>query len=431
MPAPYDYTLNLPDPTQSMMQGVQSAMGISNMLTQKKMVDQQILDAEEARKARLQLQADLAKMSQNPTPSAVSSLMLRYPQLSENLKRGYDVLDAKQKETRVDEASRVYAALRAGKPDIAIEQLVDYAGAYRNSGMEKEAKVLEDHAELIRLNPKTAETSVGLFLAASMGPEKFTEAFTKLEAERRSSALEPSTLSEAQSKAHTAAVEAKFAESVAVTDLQKKGWDITKIQEDIKIAKENAKIAAANAAIAREGNAIKREENKLKLQEMILKRDELVRTKASDLESARTTMDNMLDTADRILATPFGIVGSAAGPVSSKMPTMSQDTADFEELVTTLGSQAFMAQIPAMRGLGSLTEAEGAKLQSSLQNLSLRQSPERLLENVRNAQRLILKARKNMAAKHGVPDTIPDTPNAFADEGEIGQLLRKYYGPGK
>ncbi|MCY1183802.1 hypothetical protein D9M73_244500 [compost metagenome] len=63
-----------------------------------------------------------------------------------------------------------------------------------------------------------------------------------------------------------------------------------------------------------------------------------------------------------------------------------------------------------MKGLGALTEAEGAKLQSSLANLSLRQSPAKILENVREAQRLMLKARSNLSDKYGVPDTIPDRP---------------------
>jgi polysaccharide pyruvyl transferase WcaK-like protein len=233
-------------------------------------------------------------------------------------------------------------------------------------------------------------------------------------------------LTESQAKAQKAAVEAKFAESGAVLDLQKKGWDITKIQEDIKIAKQNASIAAMNAQIAREGNQIKREENQLKLADMVQKRDSAVREKAADLESARTNMDNMLNTADRILKTPIGVIGSAAGPVSSRMPTLIQDTADFEALVDTLGSQAFLSQIPNIKGLGSLSNDEGKKLQASLQNFSLSQSPERLLENVREAQRLIMKARKNMTARSGLPETIPDTPAVSTSGSDIDALVKKY-----
>jgi hypothetical protein len=108
------------------------------------------------------------------------------------------------------------------------------------------------------------------------------------------------------------------------------------------------------------------------------------------------------------------------------MPTLSEDTSDFESLVETLGSQAFMAQIPNIKGMGALSNAEGEKLQAALQNFNLKQSPKRLMENVREAQRLILKARKNVAARYGMPDKVPGTPEAAPTAGEIDALLKKY-----
>ena len=428
MAQPFNYMLNVPDPTQSVMGGVQNALNISNMMSQRNLAEQKALELQTAREKQAQMDSDLGALSQNPTPSALASMMVKYPSLSENFKKTYDVLSSEQKDSRIKQASQVYAAMQAGKPEVAQQLLLEQAAAARNAGMEQDAKAAETVAELVKLNPATAETSTGLLLASAMGPDKFAETFTKLQGERREAELQPSKLTESQAKAQKAAVEAKFAESGAALDLQKKGWDITKIQEDIKIARQNAGIAAMNAQIAREGNQIKREENQLKLRDMIDKRDEAVRTKAADLESARTNMDNMLNTADRILKTPVGVVGSAAGPVSSRMPTLSQDTADFEALVETLGSQSFMAQIPNIKGMGALSNAEGEKLQAALQNFSLRQSPGRLLENVREAQRLVMKARKNMTARSGLPETIPDTPDVRTSGGDIDALVKKYTG---
>lgn len=426
MPAPYNYMLNLPDPTQSVMGGVQSAMAISNLQNQKQLQDLKLAEAQKAAEQQAALQADLGRVASNPTPSALASIMVKYPQLSEQFKRTYDVLNTEQQQSRLGQATQVYTALQAGKPEIAQQLLTDQATAYRNSGMEREAKTLEDLGQLIKTSPETAKTSTGLFLASAMGPDKFTETFTKLQTEQRAAEKAPYELTEAQAKAQKAAVDAKFAESNAALDLQKKGWDITKIQEDIKIAKENSRIAALNATISREGNALKKQELGLKLEEMVQKRDEAVRTKAADVESARSNMDNMLNTADRILKTPIGVVESAAGPISSRMPTLSEDTADFEALVDTLGSQAFLAQIPNIKGMGALSNAEGEKLQAALQNFNLKQSPKRLMENVREAQRLILKARKNVAERYGVPEKVPDTPAASPGASEIDALLKKY-----
>ena len=419
MPEPYNYAINIPDPTQSVMSGIQGALGVASM--QAKVAEQQ-----RAAEQQAALQADLGSVARNPTPSALASIMVKYPQLSEQFKRTYDVLNTDQQQSRLGQATQVYSALQAGKPEVAQQLLTDQAAAYRNSGLEKEAKTLEDLGMLIKTSPETAKTSTGLFLASTMGPEKFTETFTKLQTEQRAAEKAPSELSEQQAKAQKAAVDAKFAESQAVLDLQKKGWDITKIQEDIKIAKENARIAALNAQIAREGNQLKRQEMDLKLEEMKQKRDEAVRAKVADVEAARSNMDNMLNTADRILKTPIGVVESATGPISSRLPTASQDTADFESLVETLGSQAFMAQIPNIKGMGALSNAEGEKLQAALQNFNLKQSPKRLMENVREAQRLILKARKNVAERAGVPERVPDTPEAAPSAGEIDALLKKY-----
>ena len=428
MAQPFNYMLNVPDPTQSVMGGVQNALNIGNMVSQRNLAEQKALELQTAREKQAQMDSDLGALSQNPTPSALASMMVKYPSLSENFKKTYDVLSSEQKDSRVKQASQVYAAMQAGKPEVAQQLLLEQAAAARNAGMEQDAQAAETVAELVKLNPATAETSTGLLLASAMGPDKFAETFTKLQGERREAELQPSKLTESQAKAQKAAVEAKFAESGAALDLQKKGWDITKIQEDIKISKQNAGIAALNAQISREGNQIKREENQLKLQELVQKRDEAVRTKAADLESARTNMDNMLNTADRILKTPIGVIGSAAGPVSSRMPTLSQDTADFEALVETLGSQSFLAQIPNIKGMGALSNAEGEKLQAALQNFSLRQSPERLLENVKEAQRLVMKARKNMTARSGLPETIPDTPDVRTSGGDIDALVKKYTG---
>lgn len=437
MAQPFNYMLNVPDPTQSVMGGVQNALNIGNMMSQRNLAEQKALDLQKAREAQDQMNADLGTLSKNPTPSALASMMVKYPSLSENFKRTYDVLSTEQKDSRLGQATQVYAALQSNKPEVAQQLLTEQAAAYRNSGQEREAKTLEDLGMLIKTSPETAKTSTGLFLASAMGPDKFTETFTKLQGEQRDAEMQPSKLSESQAKAQKAAVEAKFAESGAVLDLQKKGWDITKVQEDIKVAKQNASIAALNAQISRENsirstgvasqaNQLKMQENQLKLRDMIDKRDETVRTKAADLESARSNMDNMLNTADRILKTPLDVIGSAAGPVSSRMPTLSQDTADFEALVETLGSQSFLAQIPNIKGMGALSNAEGEKLQAALQNFSLKQSPERLLENVREAQRLITKGRKNLTLKSGLPETIPDTPAVSTSGGDIDALVKKY-----
>jgi hypothetical protein len=128
------------------------------------------------------------------------------------------------------------------------------------------------------------------------------------------------------------------------------------------------------------------------------------------------------------LQTPIGIVEDATGPVESRLPTFDQDTADFESLMENIEAQAFLSQIPNLKGMGALSDAEGKKVTAALQSLNLKQSPKRLMENVREAQRLLMKARENIANRYGVPQTIPDTPAVETSPEDIETLLQKYGG---
>lgn len=425
---PNNYMLNIPDPTQSVMQGVQTGLGLVDVM-QKQKANEAALALKQAEQARtLQMNQDIGLITQNPTPAGISSLMVKYPQMSEQFKRTYDVLNTEQQKAHVNTSSQVYAALNADKPEVAQQVLADKALAYRNAGDEETAKGYDVFAGLIKESPNLAKTTAGMFLANAMGGDKFTETFSKLEGERRESALEPSKLTEAQAKAAKEATAAKFAESQAALDLQKKGWDIKKIQEDINIAKLNSKIAAANAQFAREDNAIKRDRLTMDLDKFNRERNDYVNTKVADVESARMNMDNMLNQADRILKVPNVVMRAAMGGIDASLPTYQADVLDFERQLETLGAQAFLAQIPNIKGMGALSNAEGDKLQAALQNFHLKQSPEQLTKNIQEAQRLILKARGNITTRYGVPETIPDTPAASTSPQEIDALLKQYGG---
>jgi len=231
-----------------------------------------------------------------------------------------------------------------------------------------------------------------------------------------------------KSDAESARIKAKYAEPDAVIDLQTKGWNIKKLESDIISARESNRIAAMNAATNREGNALKRQEMQLKLQEEKGKIQEKFNAKVSEVESARSNIDNLLNTADKIVNTSDSVKKAALGPVDSRFPTMQTDVADFEALIENLDAQAFLAQVPQMKGLGALSENEGKKLAAALQSFNMKQSPEQFTSNAKEAQRFILKARKTLADKYGVPDTVPDTPAAKASGADIDALLKKYGG---
>ena len=419
---PIDYSTDVQTPFQAAVQGYQVGAAMRDDQVKRQ-------QAETARQQQMQMQQDLAGLYANPTPRAIAQMSLKYPQFSEQFKRSSDMLTEDQRRTQMASATPIYAAVLGGNNDLAVTKVRELADAMDNSGQGEDAKHTRVIADLIEKSPETAKIAVGSWLSSLMGPDKFADTFGKLGAERRAEDLQPGQVrrgeaeaDKAAADAETAKVAAKYADQATVMDLQKKGWDIRKIVSDIEIDKQQARIAAMNAATAREGNALKREELQLKVQEARQKLDDKIREKVNAAEAGATSIDNMLNTIERIKKNPAlnAVVGSIEGgkfypqTLAGMLPgTASADErADAMALIETLGSQAFVAQIPNIKGTGALSDAEGKKLQSALTNLSREQSEKQFRENLDEAMRLLTKGRETLSRSTGVPLGKPDTPAA-------------------
>jgi hypothetical protein len=360
------------------------------------------------------------------------------PKQNEMVRQTWEARTKAQQQQELDFLRKYGASLFTGSPEIAAKFAKERAEGYRNRGEETDADALDALANIATVDQNAAKLAVAKWATTLPGGKELIEAWKTVREEGRQEELQPSAVKKAASEAESAAVAAKFAESKAVAELALSEARINGLASDEQIKRQNVAIAAMNARTAAEGNALKRQELQQRLDELQSKRDSTIREKNADLEAARGNIDNMLNTADRVINTPMSVVGSAAGPISARIPTMAQSTADFESLVETLGSQSFLAQIPNIKGMGQLSNAEGEKLQAALQNFSLKQSPEQLMRNVREAQRLLLKARQNIEARYGAAPSVPDTPAARSAAPRPGtqtpqsvdELVRRYGGGG-
>ena len=383
---------------------------------------------------------DLQAVLDNPSMKAFNDFSLKYPQQREAVKDVASRFTQEQQDAEFNIGRDVAVALENKNPDVALNILNQTIEARKKSNLpttvyDQIQQILSNTDDPDRIKKAQAQTNFSLTL---LNPEKFGKVVESLEKQR----LSPSVLKEsiakadkavadattaqatatsapekakadaalATAQAQKAEVEAEFARANAVLEVQKKGVDIRKTEADILINKENARIAALNAAIARETNTLKRQELQQKIDEAKEKRDQTDREQQATLANQSADIDNFINTATRIKQTPRDIINAATGPIASRLPTTNQGVADFEALVETLGSQAFLAQIPKIKGTGNLTEKEGDKLQASLQNLSLKQSPDRLLANVDEAVRLLEKARVTITARTGLPTVPSDVP---------------------
>lgn len=407
MPQAYNYLpQGQPDITQEFVQGLQ----LSNAL-------QQMRDAEQY---KTDLQAALA----GNDPAAFIQLSAKYPQQGAQLKQAYSMLGEEQRKAELNATQQIWYAVNSQRPDVALDIIGKQAEAMKNSGKDP-SKILA-LGQAIQRDPQRAGQSLSMLLS-TVAPKDFAETYSKLQENRRKEEEFPTDLEQKRANllktgaetdktradAITAAAKSRFAESEAAMDLAKKGWDITKIQEDIGIAKENSRIAALHADIAREGNEIRKQDLQLKLNEFNQKRDKDLRERVADVTAARGNIDNMLNTTERILKNPS--LNSVLGSIEGRMPAVfSDEAADAIALIETLGSQVFLSQIPSIKGTGALSNAEGDKLQAALQNLSRKQSEGQFRTNLGESLRLMLKARENLKTRYGVPDTMPDVPAASA-----------------
>jgi len=369
---------------------------------------------------RKQYATDLQAAFDAKTPEAFASLSAKYPTQREAFKQSWEILNQDQKDSQFRVGVQAFGALRSGKTDVAAQLLDEQIAAATN------AKQPVDNLKMLRTAldtaPEQVQNQLGLALS-SIDPKKWSDMTTEL----RNAEKAPSELTEAQAKAKKAAVESQFAESNAVLDLKKKGWEISQIEESIGIQKENNRIAALNAAASKESNELKRKELEQRAADAKTARDEKVQALAADLEASRNVSDNMLSTVSRIKLTPVDVVGRATGTIqgSSLMPTISQDVADFEELVSTLRSQAFLTQAQQLKGQGALSENEGKKLEAALQNLSLRQSSTQFLDNVTEIERLVKKGRETLTKRYGLPAVAPDL-SPLANRPMVGTVVQGF-----
>jgi hypothetical protein len=179
---PMNYMLDVQKPFDGALQGIQAGLDVSNAMDQSAARQQELQQKQDALAQHQQMQGDLAKLSQNPNPSAhdFASITTKYPSLAEHFKNTWSMLNTDQQQAKLNHTSQVYAALSAGKPEIASKLLADQALALRNSGKEDEAKASDTLSQLITMSPETAKTSAGLMLASVLGPEKFSSTFSTL-----------------------------------------------------------------------------------------------------------------------------------------------------------------------------------------------------------------------------------------------------------
>jgi len=143
-------------------------------------------------------------------------------------------------------------------------------------------------------------------------------------------------------------------------------------------------------------------ELKLKQQQL---NDNIARATQDRDAEGQTALANNEDLTNAVLElqnTPYNVVAQAHGPVDSVIPTYRDRVANYEALVDVIKSKTFLNQIQNLvgKGAGSLSDAEGAKLEGSLRSLSLKQTPEQMFKGLAEMLPLLSKANSILKTRY-------------------------------
>lgn len=260
-----DYNIDVKNPFISALEGFQTAQKMQAMRAQSEQIQ-----AAQQRKA--EMQAALGQFAaRDRTPEEYQRLMQLFPEIADQVKISLQSLNDQQKENKINQLLPVYAALRSGNVEQSKKLLDENIAAARNSGMENEAKMMEQIKSNLDLGPegvKGAEISASIFLNAA-DPERFktvNEAMKLQGEERRMEQMQPGELKKQQAELIKSGVDAGLTEQQALKTAA----------ETKKLGVETQKTLMEMAALEKQGGIPK---EKLFDLEMNMRKDITSRTK--------------------------------------------------------------------------------------------------------------------------------------------------------
>lgn len=414
---PINYMASLPQP--DFARDIQSGLLLGGALRERQ--DARIAQ-EKAQIAAQQYNTDVTAAISNPTPQAFSALALKYPQQREAIKQAWEGLDEGERKSQGEAMAQSYSALLSGKPEVAKEVIQGRIEARKNSGMDTASE--ENILKILDADPRQAQAALGFILSHTTDPAKFAENFGKIGTEQRAQEEAPAELrrklaqaGEAESVQAIKAAEAKTAPQKFALELESKGWDIKKLQEDVRASKEGTRLRAMEVALSRENNDIKRQELQQKIDEAAGKQTEKLREKVANAETelasvtdAQGLIGEILDDKDTLLAATG--LGAFRGAIpGTKARTMA---GKLEQLQNQLAA----TNLDKLKG--PMSDKDILFVKRIAANLDRYQDEDLFVKELGKVQDILTRTEEKVRSKYGMPKSRPaPSPQPGADQREI------------
>jgi hypothetical protein len=418
---PIDYMGQMPQ--QDFLKNVLGGLQVGAAIQQNELLQRQ----QQAALQRAQdYRADIGAAMQSPTPQAFSALALKYPEHREAFKQGWDTLNADQQQSELRDGATIAAALHSGRPDLATQQIQDRITATKNSG--QPTKPYEDLLQLVKDKPDQAYGHVLGVMAGIPGGDKILSNLSAIGTEKRAGDLAQPTLDKAVADAKTAGSDATIkgvqaAAAPVTTELgnRKTAQEIAKSQADAKVAEFNAQIAAANSDTQRGQLTLERDK-------YIQEQAKLQQTQSNAAQDSMDSVAQALGTVQQIKNHPSLSSGVGFGS-DFKSWFAGSAGRDVRSMVDTLKSQQFLTAVKQMTGTGSLSDAEGARIERAVASLDAGQSENQFRNSLGIIENSLVKAQQKLVARGQLPTTggayVATVPGiGTVDEGHVNKILK-------
>lgn len=199
-----------------------------------------------------------------------------------------------------------------------------------------------------------------------------------------------------------------FGGDKAITPYQQEQINLEKEKLDIRRLENEERALALQ--ISRETNELKRQELEPKLEQNRANQEKAKRETEAQQESAIARFDNALETIKKIEGSQgFSAAIGARIPFIENLP--GSDAQETIGLIDTLKSQSFLNEIEQMRGMGALSNAEGAKLESAISSLNRNMKEEAFKRSLQTIRDYFTLAKERAMKKMGIAPAVTEANN--------------------
>jgi|GEM_PF-6873372 len=435
MAQPYDYSLNIPSPLQAFGQAFN--VGAAGQKARYAREDRAAAIAKKASDDAF-IEAMFAIPVQDRTQDQYLRLGMINPQIAELAQQQFDSMSEQQQQNSFLDATQIHTALRGSLLGETDFEMVDQIIARRvdaTKGNPALNKMWSDAREIARTDPEAAEAMVGARIATLPGGKEYFDAMKTRGEEARAVALDPQKRAEQKLKVEKLQDEIKFNKFEGFQLMAEAGVDINSlVAEDSEIrgpleqiAKRQKQLQLAEKA----KNTAAAEKLQLEIANLKNTAQEKAQTKINDVNNALSGSDDLITFINKILKAggsptdPDSAMYEVFGTISGALPSLEQENVNFEKMIDTLKSKIYLDKVALMRGTGPLSDREGAKLETAMRSLDLRQGPQQAFDNLIEIQELAVANQGLIKKKYGdIPTLERQAAGELAESSDVAETFK-------